>query len=832
MLQRKIWLAFLFVLAIGIAVSARIVYLGDSVQSVSHLFLAEKLPLSQRIGELRLIVADEERLLYEYYSYTATREAFLTQRSQNMGRLENLIKKIEVGAVSSTEIAELRARLAGLGQLSDKLSSTLANAQIDWDAARTLLAQIKPQVRKVEITLANITEANQQAVSNLGEQSHRSVLTMMRSVIGFSVLIFGVALFVGYYVVTIIREGAERRRLALFAERDPNPVLRLNAVGEVLYANPATTELLGHLNLATAQLQQLLPSDLQQHLTATRNTPSSNTQFEVALGSHTLEFTVAHLTDFSEFHVYIKDISARKQAETKLRTHHDELEKLVEIRTKDLEIARDEALQASQTKSAFIANVSHEVRTPLTPIIGFAETMLHDDQDPEIRKGLLTSILHNARHLLNIINEILDLSKIEANRLEVEIISVDTMQVVYDINAIADLLAREKGLQFSIKLVSPVPLKIHSDPTRIKQILLNLLTNALKFTDKGQVDLLLGFNPLANQMEFTVSDTGIGIPQDKLDRLFKAFSQADSSTTRRFGGTGLGLYISLRLAKLLGGDISVKSIDQEGTQFKISIAAGEVDQQSMTSEIVWPQIGISSTHTAKLDLKLSGQVLVAEDSPDIQKLISYYILNTGAELTVVGNGQLAMEAALSNDYDLILMDMQMPVMGGMEAIEILRATGCSSPIYALTANAMREDREAYQRIGCNGFLSKPIELEQFFDVLATHLRPADAHAHTTHVQKSENLLRLITGFVESLPDYIDRLLHAMDSAEHDEITALAHQLSGMGGSFGFPEISQKAKILETAAKNGEYNALTNLVQQLCELLTKISEQNVSAVSSS
>lgn len=832
MLQRKIWLAFLFILTVGIAVSTRIVYLGDSVQSISHLFLAEKLPLSQRIGELHLIVADEERLLYEYYSYTATREDFLKQRIQNMERLNLLIKQIEAASESSAKIAELRARLAGLGQLSDKLSSTLAFPRVDWDEARAILAQINPQVRQVEMTLATITEANQQAVSNLSEQSHRSVLTMVRSVIGFSVLIFGVALFVGYYVITIIREGSERRRLALFAERDPNPVLRLNAAGKVLYANPATTKLLEHLNLSTAQLAKLLPSDLQQHLAATRDAPNSITQFEVTLDTHTLEFTVAHLTDFSEFHVYIKDVSARKQAETKLRAHHDELEKLVEIRTKDLEIARDEALQASQTKSAFIANVSHEVRTPLTPIIGFAETMLHDDQNPETRKGLLTSILHNARHLLNIINEILDLSKIEANRLEVEIMPVDTMQIMYDINAIADLLAREKGLQFSIKLISPVPLKIHSDPTRIKQILLNLLTNALKFTDKGQVDLLLGFNPLTNQMEFTVSDTGIGIPQDKLDRLFKAFSQADSSTTRRFGGTGLGLYISQRLAKLLGGDISVKSIDREGTQFKISIAAGEIDPQSMTSEIIWPQIGISSTHTAKLDLKLSGQVLVAEDSPDIQKLISYYILNTGAELTVVGNGQLAMEAALSNDYDLILMDMQMPVMGGMEAIEILRATGCSSPIYALTANAMREDREAYQRIGCNGFLSKPIELEQFFDVLATHLKPADAHAHTNPVQKSENLLRLITGFVASLPDYIGRLLHAADSAEHDEIAALAHQLSGMGGSFGFPEISQKAKILETAAKNGEYNELTNLVQQLCELLTKISEQNVAAVGSS
>ncbi len=318
MLQRRIWLAFLLVLTVGIAVSARIVYLGDSVQAVNRMFIAEKLPLSQRIGELRGVIADEERLLYEYYSYTATRAAFLAQRGENQKRLDAVVAKLAEDSGSRAEVDELRAHLVELGKLSEELSATLAGNNVDWDKARATLAQIKPKVRQIEKTLGTITAANQQAVNMLGEDSQSSVSTMVRSVIGFSVLIFGVAFFVGYYVVAIIREGAERRRLALFAERDPNPVLRLNADGEVLYANPATAQLLAHLDLAAAQPAQLLPSDVAAHLSATRAAPTANTQFEYAHGTHTLECTVAYLADFAEFHLYLKDVSARKQAEERL----------------------------------------------------------------------------------------------------------------------------------------------------------------------------------------------------------------------------------------------------------------------------------------------------------------------------------------------------------------------------------------------------------------------------------------------------------------------------------------------------------------------------------
>lgn len=318
MLQRRIWWAFLLVLAVGVAVSVRIVTLGDSVQAVNWMFISEKLPLSQRIGELRGVIADEERLLYEYYSYTATRDAFQTQRTLNNARLGSIVEQLEKDMGSREQMVELRTQLTALDGLSDELSATLSSKVVNRDMARAILAQVKPRVRQIEKTLAAMSSANRQAVDKLGTDSRDSVGTMVRWVIGFSVLIFGVAFFVGYYVVAIIREGLERRRLAMFAERNPNPVLRLDASAEVRYANPATAELLAQLNLAPADSGKLLPADMRHHLNETRAARTSSTQFEYTHGKFTLECTVAYLTDFSEFHVYIKDVTARRQAEEKL----------------------------------------------------------------------------------------------------------------------------------------------------------------------------------------------------------------------------------------------------------------------------------------------------------------------------------------------------------------------------------------------------------------------------------------------------------------------------------------------------------------------------------
>ncbi len=545
-------------------------------------------------------------------------------------------------------------------------------------------------------------------------------------------------------------------------------------------------------------------------------------------GSKELRDLAASLNDMSSDLAHanqelLQEVAIRKQAEAELRAHQDELEKLVELRTKDLEEARDQALQASQAKSSFIANVSHEIRTPLTPIIGFAESILQDNPDTETRNALLNSIIRNGRHLFNIINEILDLSKIEADRLEIEKIDVDLSQLYQDIDAVIGVLAREKGLEFHKAFTSPVPRRIHSDPTRLKQILMNLLTNAVKFTERGHIGLYCEFEPEAGRLNFTVTDTGIGIPQDKLDRLFKAFSQADASTTRRYGGTGLGLYISQRLARLLGGDIAVQSLEGFGTKFTVSIAAEGVD---MADLIRSPDLALArASYEAGLPTaipRLAGHVLLAEDSADNQRLISHYIGKTGARVSTADNGQIALEMALAHDYDLVLMDMQMPLMSGEEAVELLRASGCATPIVALTANAMKGDREKYARIGCDDFLGKPIRQRVFYKVLAKHLPAADAAGAAPSagpgLEEDAEFLELRAGFLASLDGFAARLRQAMAGDDHAEAAEEAHKLKGLGGSFGYPEITELAARLESALKAGQLDEASPLCAGLCDLI--------------
>lgn len=513
-----------------------------------------------------------------------------------------------------------------------------------------------------------------------------------------------------------------------------------------------------------------------------------------------------------------QEISTRRQAEAELRRHRDELGQLVEMRTRDLAIARDQALQASQAKSAFIANVSHEIRTPLTPIIGFAETMLHDEQDAATRKNLLGSIIRNARHLLNVLNEILDLSKIEANRLDIEHIAVDIPQTLHDIEAIIGLMAREKGLQFFVEFANPIPRRIIGDPTRIKQILLNLSSNAIKFTEKGHVRIMVRHSQEEQKLFLTVSDTGVGIPADKLEHLFKAFSQADSSTTRRFGGTGLGLYISQKLAMLLGGDIRVESTEGVGSKFVVSIATGDVSKEECIKAPNLPHEVATLSGRAYPVPRLDGYVLLAEDTPDNQRLVSYYVARTGARVKLASNGQEAVEFASAEEFDLILMDMQMPVMSGIEAITILRASGNTTPIFALTANAMKEDRETYQIIGCSGYLSKPIEVGNFNEILATHLRPAVQEKIPRADVPDDGYATLVKGFLSSLGDYVRQLRAALNSENQEELRFLVHQLKGMGGSFGYPEITDLARAIESAAKTQNSEQAGALAGQLCALL--------------
>ncbi len=376
--------------------------------------------------------------------------------------------------------------------------------------------------------------------------------------------------------------------------------------------------------------------------------------------------------------------------------------------------------------------MSHEIRTPITAILGFVEVLLEEHQ-VDWGKEELATIQRNGEHLLAIINDILDISKIEARRMTVERIPCSLLQLLADVNSLMQVRAAAKGLALHVEFHSPIPEIIHTDPTRLRQILINLIGNAVKFTELGEVKLIVLFIPGDQPiMQFDVIDSGIGMTAEETQNLFSQFSQAETSTARRFGGTGLGLAISKRLAEMLGGDvILIKSLSGEGTHFRVTIATGSVIgvqilempnlitfKEKMRQGAIVPKVAPS--------IALYGSILLAEDGPDNQRLIAHILRKAGAEVTVVDNGKAAFESALKalNEglpFDLILMDMQMPIMDGYEATTELRRLGYAGWIVALTAHAMAHDRQKCLDVGCNDYASKPIQRQEFFATLAKYI---------------------------------------------------------------------------------------------------------------
>jgi CheY-like chemotaxis protein len=368
----------------------------------------------------------------------------------------------------------------------------------------------------------------------------------------------------------------------------------------------------------------------------------------------------------------------------------------------------------------FLAIVSHEVRTPLTAILGYLALLREHFAGPAPREASevlehLATITRNAEHLLTMMNEILDLSRLQAGRLEVELLEYAPAAVLRELGDLMRLRAEARGLAFRVGCEGPVPESIRTDPTRLRQILLNLVSNAIKFTAAGEVEVTLRATPVVNgrveHLEFEVRDTGIGIEPEQCVRIFRPFAQADSSTTRRFGGTGLGLAISQKLARLLGGMITVECTPGKGSTFALvftNLACGAVPTTS--SAVVCPSAAPGETAVADLE----GRVLLAEDSPDIQRLVSYLLRRHGLEVILAEDGQRAVELASTSmttgqPFDLVLMDVQMPRMDGCEAVRRLRAMGCTQPIVALTAAALAEDRERCLAAGCDEYMSKPLE---------------------------------------------------------------------------------------------------------------------------
>ncbi|HOK65899.1 MAG TPA: ATP-binding protein [Anaerohalosphaeraceae bacterium] len=411
-----------------------------------------------------------------------------------------------------------------------------------------------------------------------------------------------------------------------------------------------------------------------------------------------------------------------QQTEEELRKSNDHLLELLE-----------EVRKADVMKSEFLANMSHEIRTPMSAILGFGELLKEEEQLSGRQKEYIQMILNNGRMLLQLINDILDFSKIEAGKLKVEMIDFSLSEFLEDLFSTLHPLAAAKGLQFEILQCSDLPGTLNSDPVRLRQCLINLAGNAIKFTEKGHVfiNVMKEQEDDADFIRFDVEDTGIGIPEDKLAVIFDAFTQADSSMTRRYGGTGLGLSITKRLTELLGGKITVHSTVGRGSVFSIRLPTG-IDPSKQTShnryETAEKAIHQPSEEEAE-QIRLSGRILVAEDAKANQMLIRLLLEKEGLQAVVVENGQEALQAVLREPFDLVLMDMQMPVMSGLEAAQAIRAKGLTLPIIALTALAMKGDDEKCLKAGCSDYLTKPIDRKALRQILQKYLSNNAAAKH-------------------------------------------------------------------------------------------------------
>ena len=435
-----------------------------------------------------------------------------------------------------------------------------------------------------------------------------------------------------------------------------------------------------------------------------------------------------------------QEMDHRRLAQLEIEQHRDHLEEMVYERTVELKntnrqlelsvekanLMAKQANEANRAKSEFLANMSHEIRTPMNAIIGFSE-LLADESLTQQQQSFVKTVLNSGQGLLQLINDILDFSKIEAGKLKTEIIEVRFDTFLADMESFLRPITTEKGLKFEVLRCSSLPTVIYTDPVRVRQCIINLVSNAIKFTKQGHVFISVDteFIDGKGMIRFDVEDTGIGIPADKQHLIFDAFTQADSSTTRKFGGTGLGLSITRQLAILLGGELRLKSEESKGSVFTLLIPAGvdlsqtpKTDPYNMLNQILEYNTPLKPQSDA---VRMSGKILVAEDARANQALIRVILERLGLNVTLVEHGREAVDCIETDSFDLILMDMQMPVMNGYEATRTLRRKGLTTPIIALTAHAMKGDDKKCYDAGCDDYLTKPIDREALKAILKKYL---------------------------------------------------------------------------------------------------------------
>lgn len=579
----------------------------------------------------------------------------------------------------------------------------------------------------------------------------------------------------------------ELELLAAFPEMNPNIVLSMNVKGEVQYLNPYGENLVEEINVSLSNFKVLLPENYQEIIDKCLNDGDTAQAIESVYMGRSFLWTFAPVVTQEVVHGYALEITQRKMAEEQI--HVAQVDKTI-------------AEAANVAKSSFLANMSHEIRTPLTAIIGFSESLLDSSQSMSERVDSINTVVRSGKHLLQIINDILDISKVEAEKLQLEKIEVSPFELINDVHSLVSLVSQEKGLFFNIKYEFPLPDKINTDPVRFKQIIINLCTNAVKFTEKGGVDIIVSCDLDNNLFFVKVADTGIGLSEKQMSNIFDPFTQADVSTTRQYGGTGLGLHLSQQLAGKLGGDITVESTVGKGSTFCASVSMGELLHTKMLLSM--PHIELTSPQSIVeyRDSKLSGKVLLTEDNIDNQRLVSMYLKKLGADVTVANNGKEAIDYTEKDQFDLILMDVQMPVMNGIDATKYLRENGYKKPIVALTANAMKEDVDTCLEAGCNDFIQKPIIQQQFINNVSRYLNKVETSEDiagpitSTILIEEPDLIDLVERFISKLPQMIISINESYNEKDWVKLRQNIHDLKGTSGNYGFDKLYRAAQAIE------------------------------------
>ena len=498
-----------------------------------------------------------------------------------------------------------------------------------------------------------------------------------------------------------------------------------------------------------------------------------------------------------------------------LQQENDQLREQLSRQHSETEEAIAEALNASRAKSDFLAMMSHEIRTPMNAILGYTQLLLKASLESRLQQ-YVQRIHTSGEGLLQIINDILDFSKIEAGKLALEYITFQPDELFQQLNALFQQQAKPKGVQLSFTLDSDVPRRLEGDPLRIRQIITNLVSNALKFTEKGQITVHGRLRYLRAQeclIEIECADTGIGISPAVQKRLFTPFTQADSSTTRQYGGTGLGLSICRRLAGMMGGDIQLHSEVGQGSRFVVSLLLKRADGESVMADSLAPG--------NQDEQRFAGaRLLLVEDNELNQELVCEMLSDTGLNIDVAGNGLEALEKLKVNTYDVVLMDMQMPLIDGLETTRRLRRDLLltSLPVLALTANATLEDRTACLAVGMNDFLSKPVAASALLNTLDQWLLAPDASVTSTEITGSgDNVLnidhalelmggktallhKMLNMFKDRYADSVDTMRLLVQQQQWEELQRLAHTLRGVSANIAADDLSAAAAMIENTIK--------------------------------